>query len=634
MSFSQIAIKIFKANFRRYLLYFLCSSFAIMVFFAFMTIFTNKKFMDSPSGGITSNIIAPGIVVMIFSAFFVIYAQGSFFKFRKNEFGTFMVLGMTNSNIRMLILIENCLICLFSLITGLAAGTIFSGVFYLLIMNITQIDNITYSIAFTSYLYTIVYFVIIYAIVITGNFIAVSINEIVKLIKSSRREDKNLLNKPVWIIVGLILFAAALIDITKNFSAENSSVLLRSIILCFAGLYLLISNMVWIFSKMRKAFNKKLDTGVLLMADLKYSFGRSRRVLFIITLLMGITIFFSSLSGVLINGSLNFALEHNPYDITISQYYGFNEISDKMLTEILSKSETPLTSMKTLEIMVTRNNRTLLSDKALDTVLGTGIRVEKGKFVQLYQVVEDDGYPHNTPDIKNIEISAGADTYKYEGQAKLIKVLYTAEDSSCLIFNDEDFKKIKQNGTGIYPAKIKLLSFEDWHKTNGVLKDLQSSLEAYNREHFKGMEDKSIILISKPASKLGSFSEKKNGSSFLLFLFSFVGVLFFVSSAVILHFQLLTEYEREKLKYKKLHKIGITAKEIFNLISKELGVLFFTPVIAAVLIASFYSYSLSAVKAEKILSAEFSLIAGLFFVCFQLAFYLIYRVYYARRFLS
>ncbi|MBU3099033.1 MULTISPECIES: FtsX-like permease family protein [Clostridium] len=63
---------------------------------------------------ITGNMVAPGVMVMLFSAFFIFYAQNSFIKFRKKEFGLFMVLGMTNKNIQRMMIIENGLIAIFS----------------------------------------------------------------------------------------------------------------------------------------------------------------------------------------------------------------------------------------------------------------------------------------------------------------------------------------------------------------------------------------------------------------------------------------------------------------------------------------------------------------------------------------
>lgn len=46
MTFNDIILHMFKANARRYVLYFLCNSFTVMLLFAYSTLMTNKDFMD------------------------------------------------------------------------------------------------------------------------------------------------------------------------------------------------------------------------------------------------------------------------------------------------------------------------------------------------------------------------------------------------------------------------------------------------------------------------------------------------------------------------------------------------------------------------------------------------------------
>ena len=90
---------------------------------------------------ITGNMVAPGVMVILFCTFFIFYAQNSFIKFRKKEFGLFMVLGMTIQNIQRIIFLENGLIAIISLITGLVSGTIFSKLFYLVIIKIIEVKD-------------------------------------------------------------------------------------------------------------------------------------------------------------------------------------------------------------------------------------------------------------------------------------------------------------------------------------------------------------------------------------------------------------------------------------------------------------------------------------------------------------
>ena len=46
MNFSQLSLRMFKSNIKKYALYFLCSGFITMILFMYLTIYTNKDFND------------------------------------------------------------------------------------------------------------------------------------------------------------------------------------------------------------------------------------------------------------------------------------------------------------------------------------------------------------------------------------------------------------------------------------------------------------------------------------------------------------------------------------------------------------------------------------------------------------
>ena len=102
MNFRAIFFKMFKSNIRRYILYILCSAFTIMIVFLYLTMYTNKDFKDSSKVNdlISSNLYTPSLVLAIFSICFIIYVHNYFMKFRNKDFALFMILGITNNDIR------------------------------------------------------------------------------------------------------------------------------------------------------------------------------------------------------------------------------------------------------------------------------------------------------------------------------------------------------------------------------------------------------------------------------------------------------------------------------------------------------------------------------------------------------
>lgn len=594
---------------------------------------------------ISSNLIAPSIVVVLFSIFFILYAHTSFVKFRKTEFGLFMLLGMTNWDIARIILFENSLIGFFSLATGLVSGTLFSRLFYFLVLRITDVKGISYAVSYESYLYTIIFFTVIYALAILSSFLISSRYEIINLLKESRKEDKNIINKPFLAVIGIILIGIAFFDIVNNSTADNSIVFSRSILLCFIGIYLLISNIVWFITKIFKSSKKRYIKNILFISNLKYTFGQSKKILFIITLFVMMTIFFSSLSVLFISDSQKFATEYNPYHIAYAEIFDKNKISNELLNSIIKNGETQFDSYKSIGFIY-NSRMTLLSDKNLNSNLGSSIHVQKGHLINLFQVVMGDGYVHETKEIKKIDFKTTTGSHEYISQGKITKVFFNnipILSGRYIILNDSDYQKIKSETIPTDIGYIKLMNFKDWYKTKGIIDKLSSELEKYNKENTKYNKENTKnyydninddIKAFKAVSRIGDYLVSKQAGSFLLFLCSFVGILFFISSGVILHFRLLTEFEREKVKYKKLYKIGITDLEISNIISKELKVLFFLPIILGIIIATVYNYSMPVEVGEEILSIRYSLILGFIYLCLQSLFYFIYKNYYIKKLLS
>jgi len=585
---------------------------------------------------ITGNMIAPGVMVILFSIFFIFYAQGSFIKFRKKEFGLFMVLGMTIQDIQRIMFLENGLIAIFSLLTGLVSGTIFSKLFYILIFKIIDVNGIPFSISIQSYIYTIVFFTGLYSLVIIKAFIDSFRYEIISLLKATRKQDNNFLNSPIWSVLGIIFIGIACFDMIINNGVENSSVLLRSMVVIFVGIYLFISNIVMLYLKVTNYFGYKIYKNLLFITNLKHTLGQTKKILFIITLFVTITIFMSTIGVILISDAQRIAGAYNPYDIAYVQIFDKNKIATSALNDILNNSETSLTSLKTIEF-ISKPYITILSDENLNTNLRTHIKVEEGCFISLFQIIKDDGYTHDTTEMSSLDIATQTGTNTYKPKGKITKVLFNnlpiLTNGHYVILNKKDYQSIRTISNQNELGTIKLMDFTDWRKTEDVSIEIQSKLETYNRKNTRQFFDNinDDILMFKPTSKIRDYLDKKQSGSYALFLCSYVGILFFLSSAVILHFKLLTEYENEKVKYKKLYKLGITNDEVSRLILKELKVLFFLPFILSTFVAAFYSYSLPVKQGAGLVTLTYSIIISLIYFCSQIVFYLVYKKLYIRK---
>jgi len=638
MTFNQMIFKMLKANLRRYLLYYLCSSFTVMIFFTFSTLVTNRDFINpyKVTSMISSNIIAPGTILLAFSVFFIFYTQNAFQKYRKSEFGLFMVLGMTRRNIAKLVALENGIVAVISIITGLTTGSIFSGAFYLLVMNIIDVGGIPFSLTIESYIYTSVFFAALYILVISSSLLFSLRYEIINLLKETRREEKNSISGSISVLIGILAIGTAIFDMLHNFSTSYNAAFPRSLLVCSVGLYLLISNTIPFLKKVLRRNPKKYYRNMFFISNLKYTFGQSKKILFLISLLTGVTIFFSSIALIIGADSEKYAVQHNPVHIAYAEILGKNKIAKETLDSIIHSGETPLTSFKQLEY-IDNGRASIFSDKRLNAVFRTFFQVQKGQFLNLFQIVEDDGYAHNTDEMKSFQAQTQDGARTFISQGSIIKMLFNnlliVSKERCVILNEEDYLKVKSSSHPEEIGVINLFNFLDWKKTEAIAVKLETELENYNKAHTKLYYDttEKDNLVFKASTRIDEYNTQKGAGSFLLFLFSFVGILFFISSGVILHFKLQTEMEIEKVKYRKLYKIGITAKEMAGTISKELKVLFFMPIILGVLLATFYIYPFILEIGKNVSAMGNTLVLSLIYTSFQFLYYLMYQRIYINK---
>lgn len=634
MTINQISFKIFKKNVRRYIIFFASSCFTIMVFFTYMSILTNKDFLNpnKVNSSLSSMIIAPTIFVSLFSLFFVLYAQASFIKYRKTEYGMFMVLGMTNLDVAKMMIFENSCIGFVSLITGLIFGRLFSWLFFICAMKLIEYKGIGYSVSLNSYIYTIVFFTAIYLLVILYSLFTSFHIGILNLIKASRKAEKNILSNPVFALVGIAMLLFSFLDILFNYTFGNNSVVICSILICFIGVFFLISNVVGIFEKLFKLSKKRYFKNIIFLSNIKYSFGQSKRILFLITLLVSMTIFFSSMGIVFISNAQNFATQYNPYHIAYAQIYGKNKLAPETVNSIVNSGVTPLTNTISVDYIQT-GSVSILSAAELNKKLGSDIHVNTGRFINLFQVVLTDGYEHQMIPLNRFPVG----NIQLTSQGNLVKVIINtlpALGTSTIILNNYDYVKLMQQVSSEHLGIIHLFNYKDWRKTAPVADKLAAALHEYNIHNKKSLYGSDIIdsKVLSPVSRIGIYTQVKQAGGFMLFLFSFVGLLFFISAAVMIHFKLLTEFEKEKIKYKKLFKIGITKRDLAGLISKELLVLFLLPNLVASIIAAIYNYSIPIKPGEGLPSLYFSIEVGAVYLCLQVLYYFMYKKYYIGRF--
>lgn len=652
MTFKDVALKNFKHNFRKYFSYFLCSSFSITVLLMCSVLLYNQniinKFYDTP---MYSMIRFAFVITAMFSLVFISYGQSSFTKSRGKEFGLFLTLGMTIKDIHKLIMLENILISFFSLLIGLISGTVLSRIFFMVNVRILAIPEVGFSLDTKSYILTLGTFLIIISIILILTKWQTSQLEISQLIVDNRRENTNKKRNVFLGFVGLVFIISSyvLLDLTLRriiFPHQSGFLVMGFILMCIVGLYLAISQFGYMFLVFCKVKNSIYYKNILSLSDISHKFNQYKKILFSVSMLSALAIFFIGFIFSLYVSVTDAMVDVNPYDLVIVDKNNSVGLTSAELDDILTSGETPLVKKDTLDFLDVQVKRVLDGEERnwgrefifsvdnYNNFTGRQIKVKKGYAVTLKAVKEVNQWCNSGDTIKLITDQEDQ-SYQLNFQEE-INGFYVNEFSYhrvstyfAIILNVEDYNLIKAGISEGNHGKFRVYNYENWRKTGVVYENLLTRMMEIQNINMD--IDKAEVRFNwpeRPISKLFEYEAQKSEFGYHLFIMSFIGILFLISSGTVLYFKTYMDIEAGKDKYKKLFKIGITESEMKQEISEELKPIFFVPIILGSILGFLYIKVMvvNVPFREKILLNSL-IIIGAYFI-FQTVFYLLTRKKY------
>jgi ABC-type antimicrobial peptide transport system permease subunit len=652
-------------NIRRYLAYFLCISFSVMAFFMYTTIMFNQQLMnafdtDAGSNGIINVSIA---VLAVFSLLFITYGHSTFIKSRRKEFGLLLTLGMSRAEIGKIISIENGLVGLFSILLGLVGGTVFSRLFYMAFVHVLGLQGIIYRLDIKSYVLTVVMFAAVFAMVIAVSCTSTGRMEITELLKNSRKMERNRINSPLLGLAGIFMIVFPIVAILKRPPTDGSGQdLFYLILLCLIGLYLLISHfgsmVIRLVKKNRKIYYRQL----LLTSGINYRFNRNKRIIYIISVLCIATIFYMGIFYTIYSGALEQSSEQHPYHVAYVEYKDYNRLTGETRKELLAQGDNPLVSEKQAEFLRIRfgfpaftysesgpavdvqkptntdvssfHEGDALSVSQYNEFAESKLHVEEGHFINLRLTAAGKEKSSDFP-FPLVYIASGKGVNSFIYDKTICDMPFNKPPFLCesvKLLNDSDYERLRTESDKSSIGTIYLMNFKNWEKTGSIADSLKQALNEANAFLDTTAPYNKTISMAKalePVSRLEYFTELKQGAGTALYLFGFIGFIFFVSSGCVLYFKLYTELDSMKDRFRKLFNVGITGGEVKKLVINELKLVFFFPLILGSIISCFLIYSLSAddsARTEQYLAGAL-IISGVYFL-FQSLYYAIIRQKY------
>lgn len=616
MTFRQFAFNNIIRNKRLYAAYFLSSMFTVMVFFTF----ANFAFHPTLTGENTNVDVMQGMlvasgIIYVFSFFFILYSMSQFLQSRKKEFGLLLTQGMSNRQIRWMVFLENMLVGFFSTVTGIGLGFAFSKVILLIAENVLVIDeHLTFYMPTKALLLTFISFVMLFALISIFVAFILRTSKLITLVKGDEMgKDEPKASIVLTILSALLLGSGYWIALTVE-GLQVVIALFPVVLLVTVGTYLFFTQLsvflIRLIKRNKNFFWKR--TNMLLFADLSHRMKDNARAFFMVAIIS--TVAFSAI-GTLI-GLNSYLLKEMKLANPISfVYFGEDEEFSVQVEETIKENNLTVDHAAIELNSYEQGDTTVLITTAKTYNAFANLIGEESIEIPNSKVAVVDQSARNLlmQQIELEELSVRLeDGTEVPVDPELIGVAQPdilPEIGYFFIVGEDIYTKL---GTPEYTSPINA-----WQVVEGKEEDILAVGEALEtQEHDFAAID---WLLHGVKAVWGP----------IMFVGLFIGIVFFVSAGSFLYFRLYTDLNDDRTKFAAINKIGLTTKEMSQVISRQVGILFFAPMIVALVHGAVALTALSNLFTYNLVY-ESSLVLGSFLMI-QIIYFVIVRYLYVRQ---
>ncbi len=635
MTFKDISFKMFMADIKKYRLFILCNLISIAILYTFLSIFYNKQFQNNQivDPMISSNIIAPTFLVVIFTCIFIPYTQRVFIKDRQKDYGILLTLGMTENEVRNSVLVENIILCIVFLVSGLLLGTFMSLFFLAFIRDVIGIDKINITISVLSYKITIIYVIGIFLISLIFNLVAMIKSTIYEKIKYTEKAEGGKHHSIKLLLAGLVITIASFV-VMILFYRINSNVWLLSLFTCMFGSVLIFYNGEALIEFFQKKYYKKYVKNIFLISDIKYYYGKNKNIFLVTTWLFFTMLFFIMFSLVTYPSFINNSNTYHPFHLVYPEIKdSFKPLEAGEMNIIVKENGNSIILSDRINFV--RNSAfTIFSADDVNRLLKQNHRVKPNSFIFVNPYDLNDGYPHDTNfSVSNIDIASNEDKKRFNRQDTIFNPLFgnvNCISDYIILVNKDDYEWITlYNNEHYIKGTLHLYDFENWQSSGPIASEVWNKLIEKNK--ISGNKDNKFFKVS---SRIEAYDTALKSSNFLIFNMIYISFLLYFSAIIMIHFKLKMEYKAEKKKYYSLYRIGIKEIEIKKILSDRILVIFLIPLLYAIILNIAYSYYINSSYGYGLIGILCALLTSLVFLIIHLVVYKLYIKSYYKRVVS
>ncbi|RMC92575.1 ABC transporter permease [Clostridium autoethanogenum] len=607
--YSKIAINNIKKSYKDYTIYFLTLILAVCIFYSFNSIDSQKALIDVKSSNakyisrLMEMMSGVSVFVSMILGSLILYANNFLIKKRKKELGIYMSLGMGKGKVSRILVTETLIVGIISLIVGLILGMGTSQVLSIFTLKLfeTPINEYRFAVSTSAIGKTILYFGIMFLLVMIFNVFVISKYKIIDLLTAGRKNEnikfKNSFTYLLAFILCVVLLGFTYKSILKIGLDTRNPMFKPLIVLSVVGTVLFFFSLsgviLYIVNRNKNVYLKGLN--IFVVKQISSKVNTNFISMSVICLMLFITILVLS-TGISLKKDLEAGLQKEaPFDASITVY---NNSKKNNLEDVLAK----------INFKTSKNEKYAVYNEYL-----SGVKVGG-----LLSITDED---HKDDRVSFVKISDYNKMLKLRGKKEISlnknEVLFMSNYNELVKLAHGKLKSSKKVNIKGKEYLVKNDKIIDENLANYIMQDtyltivindkflpdsneinrsilnvmyLNKNREENNKKYSKIDEN---LLNHKYAnlsisdmsaySKDDIYSSEKGGTTALLFIGIYLGIIFLITSMAVLALQQLSEASDSIERYKALKRIGANKKMIDKTIFIQTLIYFSLPVLLALI---------------------------------------------------
>lgn len=598
----KLAFTNLKGNRRVYLPYLLSSVGIIMMFYSINALGQGIDQGALYGGTTVASMMGLGVFVIgLFAVLFLFYTNSFIIKRRKKELGLYNILGMEKRHIAHILFRETLLTAVCSLALGLGLGIVFSRVLFWLLGLLLGTDlAVAFVIPVSAITSTLGLFGIIFLLTLCYNLLQVKLSKPIELLHGGETGERE--PKAHWFLAvlgALLLGTGYTMAVTIQDPLSALVFFFVAVILVILGTYLLfitgITAMLKLLKKNKRFYYKTNHftaiSGMLFRMKQNAAGLASICVLFTALLVTVSTTFslYTSMDGLL--------RARYPRNVLVSVCDANQEAKDMVRSAVNQKSQELGLA---LENVVDREGWNITTARVGNTLHTQEVSLETCAVVNIFTQSEFERFSGQQVDLAENQVLLfdPANTFPEEDTLhiddktyQIVPSDYVMPEASTLaqiyemyylVVRDETVVEniLAPSGSDTFP----IYSY-DFDVAGGDPEDIAALREALGTVDFSGPGvEYEALLFEDSATSRQSFMELYGG---LFFLGLFLGVLFLLGTALIIYYKQVSEGYDDARRFNIMQKVGMSHKEVKQSIHSQILLVFFLPLVMAVLHLAF-----------------------------------------------